>query len=98
MKLRHAAALALTGWYLMIAPTHHDRQTHEWITDLTAPISEWSLTGSFDAANDCKKEIDRRQQWTDKYAAGNGKNADMLEAEISGAACIATDDPRLKGK
>jgi hypothetical protein len=44
MKTRHAAALALVGWYLM-APL--SLQTN-------LPISEWNHIGSYDKATDCE--------------------------------------------
>jgi hypothetical protein len=37
MKLRHAAALALMGWYLLIPPTSRDYP----MGNVDAPLSQW---------------------------------------------------------
>jgi hypothetical protein len=55
MKLRHATlALALLGWYLMVPP-----QTRTWWVgpqryDDVAPLSSWTIEGSFDNAQLCQ--------------------------------------------
>jgi hypothetical protein len=52
-KLRHAAALALVGWYLMIPPLP---TTSGWFSNNSgpAPISQWKLWASFDSAMLCE--------------------------------------------
>jgi hypothetical protein len=55
MNLRHAAALALVGWYLMAPPTFPDNN----VVNFWAPISEWRLgdvTYVFDSAAECKRQ------------------------------------------
>lgn len=42
MTARHAAALALLGWYLMTPPAPGDH-----------PLTEWNHTKSFDSASAC---------------------------------------------
>ena len=54
MKSRHAAALALVGWYLMTPP-----QTKFWWigaqrSDNAAPLSQWTNAQSFDKAQLCE--------------------------------------------
>jgi hypothetical protein len=44
MKLPHAAALALVGWYLIVPPT----------PGTTLPMGRWDHVGSFDNINDCE--------------------------------------------
>jgi hypothetical protein len=51
MNVRHAAALALVGWYLMIPPVNAKRQP-----DDAAPIGSWTIVNSFDKANQCRDE------------------------------------------
>ena len=46
---RHAAALALVGWYLMAPPLYHDHTA-----DLDAPIGSWMILSSYDNASDCE--------------------------------------------
>jgi hypothetical protein len=53
MKLRHAAALALTGWCLMFPPTRKNAQSY----DLAAPVDEWRVLESFGTDKECE---DRR--------------------------------------
>ena len=43
MNSRHAAALALLGWYLFTPPPGAE-----------APIAEWNHVGSFDTARECE--------------------------------------------
>lgn len=87
MKLRHAAALALTGWYLMIPPIdvpgHHDD---------SAPISKWQVADSFDTAAACSNALNRRFTLEEK------KHDKLMIDAYGTAACISTDDPRLKEK
>jgi hypothetical protein len=45
MKLRHTAALALVGWYLVAPPTGPDGK-------LAAPLPQSILLDSFDSATD----------------------------------------------
>jgi hypothetical protein len=52
MKSHHAAALALVGWYLMLPPMVDGH------TDTSAPLNSWRMTGSYDAAIDCRKELE----------------------------------------
>lgn len=43
MSFRHAAALAVLGWYLMMPPVHPIGRGNEEEVELKAPISEWNL-------------------------------------------------------
>ena len=103
-----AAALALVGWYLMVplpvvgGAAHYD-----------APLKDWWIVGSFDKAAECAKEQDRSmnaaEEYQRKYSSDSqhavaslralGHRFDLCtDGQMSAAACIATDDPRLKGK
>src|SRR5580704_5850869 len=46
MKLRHAAALALVGWYL-ISPPRVAGSPPQWRIDDTAPVSRWDRGGTY---------------------------------------------------
>ncbi len=103
MRLRHAAALALTGWYLMTPPLGaHDE-----------PLSHWNILKTFDTAAECQSS---RQEFVqagtealdvkaapaspDKFhdeAAALRKRIE-IGSSFPWAVCIAADDPRLKGK
>jgi hypothetical protein len=85
MKPRHAAALALVGWYLMSPPIGRYDPNHPEKT----PLNLWKIDGPYDTAIAC---VRAKTELTDNLLAiGSG----LTEANSS--QCIATDDPRLKG-
>ena len=98
MKLRHSAALALVGWYLMLPPDQNPALPAT--RDITAPISEWVRVGSFDSAVACEAEQQKRVQvyihlgLTTPEAASTYRDRTL---DYENAQCIASDDPRLKG-
>jgi hypothetical protein len=51
MKARHAAALALVGWYLMTPPILLK------CPDEGAPLSRWTVEEAFDTARECKNKL-----------------------------------------
>src|SRR5271170_7451574 len=58
MKPRHAAALALVGWYLMVPPMAQEEDWQPGGPPTTASLSEWFIWKSFDAADACEKAKD----------------------------------------
>ncbi len=91
MTLRHAAVLALVGWYLMLPP-----KLAPFEVEADAPLSHWTLIASFDTSKECGNyrmaEVMRyRMNPENKQEAWN-------EKAYLAALCIATDDPRLKPK
>jgi hypothetical protein len=88
MNLSHAAALALVGWYLIVAPpqSFKDNQYHE------VPLREWTHKATFDSEFECKQE-----QSKGCYKFQNGEVIG-LEGPLCYSQCIASDDPRLKEK
>jgi len=93
MNPRHAAALALVGWYLMVPPIVGDH------ADKSAPLSRWEMTpGSYDAAVDCRKGLrdsvrDAARDLKDPRIDRTKRNNAL---QFLDAVCVATDDPRLK--
>jgi hypothetical protein len=90
MKLRHAAALALVGWYLMVPPIENGQ------LNLHAPVSRWEIESSYDRADDCQRIIARFVQM---YPHLKDEGSGFTKAKawpMVNAKCIATDDPRLK--
>ena len=85
MNLRHAAALALVVWYLMVPPVHNGKHVN-------VPIAQWVNLKGFDSASACENFADRLL----KVAKEKGNNTQIIAAQVH--ECIATDDPRLKGK
>jgi hypothetical protein len=102
MNLRHAAALALAGWYLMLPPHLSDANSAK-----SAPLSMWRVTIPFDTARECLTQIIDEQEYTAKNMNGPSWKEWTSEQRASikqhaqdwdMAQCIATDDPRLKEK
>jgi hypothetical protein len=68
MKLRHAAALALVVWYLIVPPP----VIHSSVpVDLDAPLSKWGIFSSHNSAADCEQTLVafyktnlQRQNWS----------------------------------
>ncbi len=89
MKPRHAAALALMGWYLMMPPWRLIGGEMRPVSDPDASLSKWVNEGNFDTAASCYHAL---MQFLD--VAGDGKPlTDRNPARF--ARCVATDDPRL---
>jgi hypothetical protein len=94
MKLRHAAALALVGWYLMVPSP--EIIAHVGI-DAAAnyPLSTWYTVNVCDTASDCKTYDMLSRQGMEITAQKDPSFRGPLEA-LKHAQCVATDDPRLK--
>ena len=90
MKLCHAAALALVGWYLMLPPVRPDGSANA-----DAPLSKWKTSNTYDTPDECKKVLSGLRGGWVGYANGHELN---YPSQKETAACIASDDPRLKGK
>jgi hypothetical protein len=92
MKPRHAAALALVGWYLMVPPISNGTPA------IAAPLSRWEIQESYDTAVECQSNLYLvvKQALTDlqKPMIQDKKN---LVLQFSSATCVASDDPHLKG-
>ena len=97
VKLRHAAALALVGWYLMAPPFTRDGVNSK------ALLFEWKQVASFDTTSECAEHA----AGMEKFVAGRAEqNKDPRYRDtlryaaqaFSQSLCIASDDPRLKEK
>jgi hypothetical protein len=79
----------LVVWYLML-PVRPDGSANA-----DAPLSKWKTSNRYDRADECKKVLlGLRSGWVG-YANGHELNC---PSQKDTAACIATDDPRLKEK
>jgi hypothetical protein len=87
MKPRHAAALALVGWFLMIPPTRGPAPA-EILSH--APFSKWQV-GEEDASKaECEDTI------KDYTEHAEDVTDPMTSALFSRGRCMASDDRRLK--
>jgi hypothetical protein len=105
MRFRHAAALALVGWYLMVAPASgkHSDPNHPDFDPINskfrfhAPLSKWTQIGEFDSATECDRQ--REKQMTQHgYNLMEYSRGAEITAEGLWVRCIGTDDPRLREK
>jgi hypothetical protein len=93
VSLRHATALALVGWYLMIPPKecvgHLCRCPYPgdgcYITEQNAPLGRWQKWKLYNSGSECESALTAHV--VEKYWKGN----------IYGR-CIESDDSRLKLK
>jgi len=96
MRFRHAAALALVGWYLMLPPPNPDNKN---TILLGADLSLWAVYESYDNAKECRREretLKARIPFTDTdEVLKRGSISDKMRWF---GQCVATDDPRLKQK
>ncbi len=101
---RHFAALVFVGWYLVMPP-NSARIPHE--VDSEVPLSHWIVVTSFDTEDNCEKALTDLQNKeedpidldkTGKLARFSKKPPDAAlgKARALNAACVASDDVRLK--
>jgi hypothetical protein len=57
LNLRHAAALALVGWYLIVPPS--TLKSYPNPVDKTQPLSGWQKVGRFGSEHDCHRALKR---------------------------------------
>ena len=84
MKLRHAAMVALAGWFLLAPPQRSGKQG----LDKDAPLNLWIQTGSFSTADACKSERARR---IDSFTS----SSEVVPESLATTLCIDSDDSRL---
>jgi hypothetical protein len=112
MKPRHAAALALVGWYLMF-PTRAENDQ----PDLESPLSSWYNGKTFSSLPECEDAVKKMVEMTkDPNIRGTieaqmrakiqarSSNLALTPAEwvefrkaLESSRCVASDDQRLKG-
>jgi hypothetical protein len=91
MNLRHTAALALMGWYLMVPDQLHFFHPG---SDREPPLFQWRLLGGFDSAAKCQAQIKKMLDvFNDPHHGGYGEPWTRWDH----AQCVASDDPRLRG-
>src|SRR5882762_7449737 len=94
MKSRHAAALALVGWYLMLPPPMRlsdGRIDPDLSSDLSAPLADWFHVRSFDTAADCTAELEVM-----KRRGAQFQREHPLPVLVENAnRCVSSNDPRF---
>jgi hypothetical protein len=88
-SIRHAAALALVGWYMMMPPTGRDYP----MGNVDAPLTQWKKRATvYRDQAECEHVLDRIRRNT------NAKNKQTAVRYYKQAQCVSADDPRLKPK
>jgi hypothetical protein len=96
MKLRHAAALALVGWYLMVPPP---KVAGRLLVDLDAPLSKWTVYNPYETAAECAQgHVDFGKKIKENLTKEPTQDNKMQYQQIISAQCIASNDPRLNSK
>jgi hypothetical protein len=99
MKPRHAAALVLVGWYLMMPPPYGPKTNPG-----AAPLGQWTVFGRYDSARECSDErtkmirVQSMALLSDLVEGVSDANRPSLSLDFKHAQCIASDDPSLKEK
>ena len=84
MKPRHAAALALMGWILMLPPVNAKHEVDE-----KAPLPDWQiLNGYFNNLDDCTVATNKLRDNKDAEA--------WQHRRAMNAVCLPLDDPRWR--
>jgi hypothetical protein len=98
MKPRHATALALVGWYLMVPPLSAVRGT--W----SERVNAGDVRGQFESKDECEKArhrfISDPSHFPYTRALDDPVGRKLLsEGKIPmPSECVSSDDPRLKEK
>jgi hypothetical protein len=96
MTLRHAAVVALVGWYLIIP-----RYDLDGLVLDKAPLSTWKIYNEYNSPAQCENVRQQMSQIARDFIDEQEKRAETVDllsqAEVMlSARCIAKDDPRLK--
>lgn len=113
MNLRHAASLALVGWYLLMPPWTGDPPTD---VNTSAPLIKWNVEYSFDTRAECQQAKVDTSHLSDE-SLGDTVDAEaesssgqmptfeqrerlmkLLRKRMNESRCVSGDDSRLKAK
>jgi hypothetical protein len=102
VNLRHTAALALVSWYLMVPPLKNGKP------ETAAPFSRWEIQSNYDTAAECQSDLKglvksalmQLHNPMSRDLQGQLLTADekSLLLAVTKARCVASDNPRFKGK
>jgi hypothetical protein len=83
MNARHAAALALVGWYLLLPPIS------DGTPDVTAPLSRWEILFPYETARDCQSSLFRivGQALVDLQKADGTRQGELRPTIVFGDMC-----------
>jgi hypothetical protein len=87
MKPRHAAAVALVGWLLMMPPMGNGK------IYLNAPLNMWQIVVSVATLKDCKNVLASYGKHPTQIDDPSVREA--IKLRTSHGVCISETDPRL---
>ena len=102
MKPRHAAALAIVGWYLIAPPIRssvepmlerYDESDYDYL-DEHAAYPDWKLISVLHTEAECEHVRDFSKQ---RVAEDVLLDTEPELQQLGEEECLASDDPRLKG-
>ncbi len=105
MKLHHAAALALVGWYLMTPPwgfrTDPRLGVPMWDVDTHAPISKWEIVDAYDSVERCKDALNwlgerARRRWIEQEKKLSDEQLDKIQGSNTPLQDSSLSDARLE--
>ena len=106
MNLRHAATLALVGWYLMVPPVGRN-DDGDIVIGIGRPIHDWFTSRTYDSAEECRHdavlqtrggpqpELTGKVFFYPTKELATGDDVAVVELLNKHSQCVATDDPRL---
>jgi hypothetical protein len=97
MKPRHAAALAMVGWYLLYPPWNAEKGRE----DPGLPLNRWYQVATFDSSADCEarkmKVLEVLEDLEKQTHDLDGQEiAASMRMRFHQARCVSADDPQLK--
>jgi hypothetical protein len=93
MSFRHAATLIFVGWYLLLPPR---MTSNPRLPDIGAPLSRWMNLGAYHQSDECLAARAKTYKSTEKGLPTASNR--FFQAQIASSQCVATSDPRLKGR
>jgi hypothetical protein len=104
VNVRHAAALGLVVWYLMLPPLRFVGPANDFslaIVDSAAPLSQWLPMMTFKTLQECDNFSTRLARNLRKSVKTERDKKDvdtLIRIWLGKYQCVTSDDPRLKGK
>lgn len=102
MNRRHAAVLALVGWYLMVPPIVMEGEKAK--VDGRVPLSQWGrgdrVYGTESACEEMRAKLSAIAESHKNWIGPSGSVAAANDRYVllTNQRCVASDDPRLKEK
>ena len=102
MNVRHAAALGLVVWYLMLPPLRFVGPANDFslaIVDSAAPLSHWLPMMTFKTLQECDNFSTRLARNLRKSVKTERDKKDvdtLIRIWLGKYQCVTSDDPRLK--